>query len=160
MNTKNMNRKQQSNTLGQETPLVIYDGSCGLCQTSVQFILKYEMNNKGLEEALIRFVPDDNFANEFQTIGFLYQDKIFTKSSAAIEISKHLRYPWKALKWSWIIPKNLRDKVYEYVAQNRHRWKPIPHCNLPNNHNSSRFIAKVPDNLKSRLTTVLNKGKN
>ena len=160
MNTKNINRKQQPSALGQETPLVIYDGSCSLCQNSVQFILKYEMNDQRLGEPLIHFVPDDNFANEFQTIGFLYQDKILTKSSAAIEISKHLRYPWKALKWSWIIPKILRDKVYEYVARNRHKWKSIPQCNLPNNHNSSRFIAKVPDHLKSRMTTFLNTGKN
>jgi predicted DCC family thiol-disulfide oxidoreductase YuxK len=48
--------------------------------------------------------------------------KIFTQSSAALRICKYLKGRWKLLYGLIVIPKFLRDAVYNFIAKNRYKW--------------------------------------
>jgi len=49
-------------------------------------------------------------------------DRCFTRSTAALKIARRLKFPWSLLSAFFIIPKPLRDGVYNWIARNRYRW--------------------------------------
>jgi len=110
-----------------DKPVILFDGVCNLCNSSVQFILKRDTEKKFLfaslqsvygQKLLQQFsLPVDNF-NSF----ILYQDgKIFSKSTGALKMFSQLG-GWKWVKIFWIVPKFIRDAVYNLVANNRYKW--------------------------------------
>ena len=49
-------------------------------------------------------------------------DRAYTRSAAALQIARRLRFPWRLLYALILIPPFLRDKVYDLIARNRYRW--------------------------------------
>lgn len=105
-------------------PIVIYDGECGMCSSFVQFILKHEKTEN------VRFTPTDSqlaisiinqhFGSDIpDSIIYINGDKILTESSAAIEISKELKWPFQIVRYIGIIPRSIRDIVYRFIAKRR-----------------------------------------
>lgn len=110
-----------------DKPVILFDGVCNLCSSSVQFILKRDKQKKfrfaSLQSAygqkiLNQFnLPQDNF-NSF----ILYQDgKIFSKSTGALKMFLQLN-GWKWIKIFWLVPKFIRDAIYNLIAKNRYKW--------------------------------------
>lgn len=110
-----------------EKPVILFDGVCNLCNGSVQFILKRDKEKKFLfaslqsefgQKLLEQFdLPLNNF-NSF----ILYQDgKMYTKSTGALKMFSQLK-GWKWTKAFMIVPKFIRDGVYNLVANNRYKW--------------------------------------
>jgi predicted DCC family thiol-disulfide oxidoreductase YuxK len=130
----------------QEAPLILFDGVCNLCSGSVQFILKRDKGKKFLfaslqsaagQKILSRFnLPTDNF-NSF----ILYQDgKIFSKSTGALKMFEQLN-GWKWVKIFWIVPRFIRDAVYNVIANNRYKWFGKKEaCWLPTPELKARFL--------------------
>lgn len=131
-------------------PVVIYDGDCGLCQASVQFMLRHDPAGKlrfaarqsaAGRELLVR----TGFADAAPNSVVLVENGIAsTKSTAVLRISRYLRFPW-SLGWVFeLIPRFLRDAAYNWVARNRHRWTRRPAaCRLPTEQERQRFLDAV-----------------
>jgi len=127
-------------------PVILFDGVCNLCSGSVQFILKRDKEKKFLfaslqsaygQKLLQQFnLPADNF-NSF----ILYQDgKVFIKSTGALKMFSQLKN-WGWVKIFWIIPKFLRDAVYNLIAKNRYKWfGKKEECWLPTPDLKARFL--------------------
>jgi predicted DCC family thiol-disulfide oxidoreductase YuxK len=49
-------------------------------------------------------------------------ENVFFKSSAALTIAKYLNWPWPLLYGLIIVPKFLRDAVYDFIGNRRYRW--------------------------------------
>ena len=111
-----------------KNPILFFDGVCNLCQGSVQFIIKRDKNNlfrfaslqsdKAKELLPAELVSED----ALQSLVLIKGDKILTKSTAALTIAKSLSGLWPALYIFLIVPKFLRDVVYDFIARNRYRW--------------------------------------
>lgn len=110
-----------------DKPVILFDGVCNLCSGSVQFILKRDKEKKFLfaslqsgygQDLLKQFdLPADTF-NSF----VLFQDgKIITCSTAALKMFSQLK-GWGWVKIFWMVPKFLRDAVYNFIAKNRYKW--------------------------------------
>jgi len=90
--------------------IILYDGECGLCNRSVQFILKHERNQNLLFSSLQssfskKVFSDFNLKNDFDESILFYRDgKLFSKSK----------------------------------ARNRKRFSKV--CKLPNSNQSNRFL--------------------
>ena len=109
-------------------PLVVFDGVCNLCAGSVDFILRHET------APALRFAPVQSHtgARVISELGFDPGDaktfvlveagRAYVRSSAAIRVARHLRWPWRALAAFWIVPRPIRDWAYDRVAANRYRW--------------------------------------
>ncbi|MEO5590955.1 MAG: thiol-disulfide oxidoreductase DCC family protein [Chitinophagaceae bacterium] len=108
--------------------IVLFDGVCNLCSNSVQFILKKDRKNQFLfgslqgkagQEYLRKFnLP----ANTFNSFMLVEDQKLYTRSAAALRMLKHLGSGWSLLYAFIIIPKFIRDGIYNLVAKNRYKW--------------------------------------
>lgn len=110
-----------------DKPIILFDGVCNLCSASVQFILKRDKEKKfrfaSLQSAygqrlLMQFHLSTTTFNSF----ILYQNgKIYTRSTGSLKIFQQLK-GWKWVKIGWLIPKFIRDFVYNLIAKNRYAW--------------------------------------
>lgn len=108
--------------------IVLFDGVCNLCNSSVQFILRRDHSQRFVfaslqspagQKLLQKFgLPQDQF-NSFVLIE---NDKVYTRSSGALRVLLHLKKGWQLLYGLYIIPKPLRDIVYNWIARNRYKW--------------------------------------
>jgi len=108
-------------------PVVLFDGVCNLCSGSVQFILKRDKNNL-FQFASLQSKPGQEYlkkfnlpADTFNSFVLVEGDNIYTRSTAALRIAKNLK-GWKWLYAFRIVPKFIRDAVYNLIAKNRYRW--------------------------------------
>ena len=127
-------------------PVILFDGVCNLCSGSVQFILKRDKEKKFLfaslqsvyGQALLKqlHLPTDTF-NSF----ILYDgDEIFTRSTAALKMFSQLK-GWSWVKIFWIVPKFIRDAVYNLIAKNRYKWfGKKEECWVPTPELKARFL--------------------
>ncbi len=109
-------------------PIVLFDGVCNLCSTSVQFLLafnkKENLHFASLQSNFAKeLLLDQNIPNsELNTIIFIENKQVYTKSTAAFEITKHLTYPWRAMYYFKYIPKSITDWIYNLISKNRYNW--------------------------------------
>ena len=127
-------------------PLILFVGVCNLCTGSVKFVLKRDKEKKFTfaslqsttgQKLLSQFdLPNDTF-NSF----ILYQDgKMYTRSTAALKLFQQLK-GWKWAKIFWIVPKFIRDGVYNLIAKNRYRWfGKKEECWVPTPELKARFL--------------------
>lgn len=129
-------------------PLVLYDGTCGMCAASVQWILRHERDHalqfaplQGETAAAARArYPAIPVA--IDTIVLVKDDRAYLRSAALLHIADHLRAPWR---WSRVLrwcPSFLRDLGYRAVAAMRYRlWRRVDACALVPPAQRARFLA-------------------
>ena len=125
--------------------IVFYDGDCGFCNSTVQFILKHEKTDEVLFSALqSQFTSDflklNNFPEpDYSTLYFWSNGKLLKKSTAAIAILTHLKAPLSWLKIFKYTPLFIRDSVYDLIAKNRKKIQKET-CFLPSVDQKKRFL--------------------
>lgn len=135
-------------TLDPITPVVLFDGVCNLCNSSVLFIIRRDprarfkfapLQSEFGQEQLKRFrLP----TSELNSVLLLVDGKLYQKSSAAIKIAGRLNAGWPMLTIFRVVPVRVRDGIYDWVAQNRYRWfgkREV--CMIPTPELKSRFIG-------------------
>jgi len=129
-------------------PLYFFDGQCVLCSRFVAFCLKRDPDGhlkfasaqSALGARVLRALdlPDDTLD---RTILLLDEGRLHTRSTAALRALRHLRGPSRWLYPRILIPKFLRDPVYDIVARNRIRWfGRLDSCLVPTPQTRDRFI--------------------
>ena len=124
--------------------IIFYDGDCGFCNRTVQWILKNETTETVYFSAIqsmfsTRFF-DENDLNQpdLTTFYFWKNGRIYSKSSAALMLVHELRWYWKWLFFGYLIPRKLRDKMYDFVARRRNSLFKKS-CYVPDKDRASRF---------------------
>lgn len=115
--------------LPKNKQLILFDGVCNLCNSSVLYVIKHDKNN------VFMFAPLQSEAGkeiiEKYNIDTLKTDSILLyseanglsiKSSAALHIAKRLGFPRNLMTIFFIIPSFIRNWVYDFVARNRYKW--------------------------------------
>jgi predicted DCC family thiol-disulfide oxidoreductase YuxK len=127
--------------------IVLFDGVCNLCNTSVRFLLAY--NKKAnllfcpLQSAKGKELLDNlNWEGErINSLIFIESEQVHIKSEAIFKISKHLTYPWKVIYHFRYFPKRFCDWVYEVIAQNRYTlFGKKAYCMKPKPEWKNRFL--------------------
>lgn len=129
-----------------DKPVILFDGVCNLCSGSVQFILKRDKEKKFLFASL-QSAYGKNILNQFalptdtfNSFILLEDGKIFTRSTAALKMFSQLN-GWKWVKLFWIVPKFIRDAVYNLIAKNRYKWfGKKDECWIPTPELKARFL--------------------
>lgn len=126
--------------------IVLFDGECRMCDRSVQFIMKRDPKNHFKFASL---QSDKGKAILKQAHAPLVQDSLtvvsggqyFTKSAAVLYICRHLHGLWRFFYFFKIIPRPVRDGVYDFVAKNRYKWLgKKKSCHLPSPEDRQRFL--------------------
>jgi len=128
--------------------IILFDGICNLCNSSVNFIIKNDakehflfasLQSDAAKEILLH-LPSNNL--NLNSIVLIENGNFYEKSTAALRISKHLNGGYKALYAFIIVPKLIRDWVYNLIAKNRYKWfGKKEHCMIPTEELQYRFIA-------------------
>ena len=127
--------------------IVLFDGVCNLCNSSVQFIIKRD-KKKQFRFASLQgnygqaFLKKYNLpADNFNSFILLEDDKIYTRSTGALRMLKHLGSGWRLFYGLIILPKFIRDGVYNWVARNRYKWfGKKDECMIPTPDLKARFL--------------------
>lgn len=106
--------------------IIFFDSDCLLCNKIILFLLKRDKKGKlkfaQLNGKTAKKVLEKNYLNDNSTILFLNNKKIYMKSNAVLSILKLLNFPYNMLIIFYIIPRFIRDAVYDYIAKNRQKW--------------------------------------
>lgn len=108
---------------------ILFDSKCNLCSKTVKRVMKLDKNK------LFTFISNrseygkniisKNNLNSITTetiVLFTTENKFLIKSDAAISIAVKLNPLFLIFNILFIVPKKIRDRVYDYVAKNRYKW--------------------------------------
>lgn len=129
-------------------PIILFDGVCNLCNSSVQFVIRHDptaqfkfasLQSKTGQALLAKHhLPNA----DFDSFVLIENDKAYTQSTAALKVARQLNGPIKLLYGFIIIPSFLRNAVYTFVAANRYKWfGKKDSCMLPSPQLKDRFLT-------------------
>jgi predicted DCC family thiol-disulfide oxidoreductase YuxK len=131
----------------KSSPVILFDGVCNLCNQSVQFIIRHDRRAQfhfaALQSAfgiaqLLHFGIAPGMLN---SVIVIRHGKAYQKSTAALEIAKDLSGLWPALYIFKIVPRFIRDGVYDLIAKNRYKlFGRRDECMIPTPELKSRFL--------------------
>jgi predicted DCC family thiol-disulfide oxidoreductase YuxK len=114
--------------MNEEKKIVLFDGVCNLCSSSVQFIIEHDKKNQFLFSSLQgktgqEYLRQFNLpVNDLHSFILVEGSTLFTRSTAALRILKYLGNGWQLFNAFIILPKFIRDGVYAWIAKNRYKW--------------------------------------
>lgn len=133
-------------------PVLLFDDGCGLCNDAVQFVLRHDKQRSlyfaslhgqyGL--ALRARHPELNSIDSMVWVrpkDGLVGERIAIRSDAALLTAEYLGGIFRLAAVSRVLPRRVRDSVYNFVAHHRHRLWPAPvECLIPTAEQRSRFF--------------------
>jgi predicted DCC family thiol-disulfide oxidoreductase YuxK len=131
-----------------DRPVIIFDGKCVFCSGFARFILWADRKRRfrllaaqtGLGAALYRHYGLDPM--NYSTNILLADGRAWFKSAASLRIFQLLGLPWALLSAGWLLPRVLRDGLYDVVARNRLRWFGVREtCYAPDATQADRFLS-------------------
>jgi len=131
----------------QKNPVVLFDGVCNLCNSSVQFLIRRD------RQARLRFASlQSEFGqavlqkfnlpqSDFNSFVLWEGEKIYLRSSAALRIARYLGGFWRFFQIFWIVPPFIRNALYDLIARNRYKWfGKKTECMMPRPELKERFL--------------------
>lgn len=148
------NRQERSKTLPQteSNPIVLYDGVCGLCNRLVQFLLKRDSHDRfrfaSLQSTLGQEILKRHGANPLDLDTFYVvldygqpSEHLLARSDGIVYALTTLGGIWKIASVGKLLPKAIRDRLYNFVA--RHRYQVFgkhESCMLPEPKQRAKFL--------------------
>ena len=130
-----------------EKDILLFDGVCNLCNSSVNFIIDHDPKGRFKFAALQSEFGQKKLQElgfdqeEFDSLVLLSGDKVYKKSSAALRIAKKLSGLYPLLYVFIIIPPFIRHGVYDIIAKNRYKWwGKRDSCRMPTPELKARFV--------------------
>ena len=131
----------------QESPILLFDGVCNLCNASVQWVLNHDRKGQFRFAALQselgqQYLQQHGFDSaHFDTVIGAVGERLFLRSDAPLEIVRRIGGFWQLLYFFKILPRPIRDALYNFVARNRYRWfGRREECMLPRPEWKDRFL--------------------
>lgn len=112
-------------SISEEQNIVLFDGDCGFCNASVQWIVKRSQDGQFDYHPLqsltgkILLKKYGFSTNKNDSLVFIAKGQVFEKSTAALNIASHLGGIYTFFKVFLYIPESWRDMIYFWVARNR-----------------------------------------
>ena len=133
-----------------QPPIILFDGVCNFCNSAVNFVIKRDKNSilkfttlqSGIAHQMLanQKIP----ANDLSSFVFIENEKIYTRSTAALRVCKYLTGLWPLMYGFIIVPKFIRDGIYNWIAKNRYRWfGKKEECMIPTPQIKAKFLNEL-----------------
>ena len=137
-------------------PVLLYDGTCGFCADSVQLVLRHD------QRQVLRFAPlqgafgaavrsrHPELAQVDSVVWVEAPDggaaeRVLVRSDAALRVAQYLGGWFRLARVAGVLPRPVRDAVYDLIARHRHRLSGDgPSCLVPGPEVRSRFLDQAP----------------
>jgi len=119
-------------------PVILFDGVCNLCTGSVRFVIgrdarkrfRFASLQSPVAEKLLGAQGRDG--DRLESVVLVVGERTYRKSTAALLIARRLDGLWPLLSALLVIPRPLRDAVYDWIGKRRYRlfgkrdacWRP------------------------------------
>ncbi len=128
--------------------ILFFDGVCGLCNSTVQFLLdedragSYRFSPLQGQAARERLGVSDDPMQEFKTLVLVDGDKVYRRSEAVLRTVAGLGGIWSAAWALLLVPASVRDLAYDFVSRRRYAWfGKLDSCRLPTPAERARFLT-------------------
>jgi predicted DCC family thiol-disulfide oxidoreductase YuxK len=126
-------------------PIILFDGVCNFCNSSVNFIIEHDQKGyfkfAPLQSEIGKSLVEKFGLSDVDSIILVENEKAYTHSTAALKFIKHLDGIWKFAYIFIIIPRPVRDFFYKLFAKNRYRlFGKKEACMLPTPEVRQRFL--------------------
>lgn len=141
--------EERTNKTGQfrETPVVLYDGVCALCNWAVRFILDHDPESRfrfaPLQSAAARRILEnvDATGDLPDSVILVEGGAVLARSAAIFRVLAQLRTMWQVLLVFRVLPRGVADLVYDLVARTRYRvFGRYETCPIPTPDQRKRFL--------------------
>jgi predicted DCC family thiol-disulfide oxidoreductase YuxK len=131
----------------KDQSIILFDGVCNFCNGAVNFLIKKDKKSQ-LKFGAIQSEQGQELlrtyglsTTEINTFIFIENKKAYTRSTAALKVSKYLGGLWPAFYGFIIVPKFIRDGIYNWIAKNRYKWfGQKDECMIPTPDVRQRFL--------------------
>lgn len=127
--------------------VLLFDGVCNLCNSSVQFILardpkaKFRFASLQSDEGQELLQAFEDRPSDLSSVVLIEDGQLYARSDAALRVARQLSGGWPLLYAFIVLPRALRDAVYNWIARNRYRWfGKRDSCMIPSPELRSRFL--------------------
>lgn len=128
--------------------LILFDGVCNLCNSSVLYVIKRDKKNLFMFAPLQsnvgkQIIEEFNIdTNKVDSIILYNPEKgIYHKSTAALKVASKLGFPLNLLSVFLVVPNFIRNWVYDFIARNRYKWYGKKDaCMIPTPELKSKFL--------------------
>ena len=131
----------------KDQPIILFDGVCNFCNGAVNFVIRKD------KRSVIKFTPiqsvqGQQLLNQYgfppshlSSFIFIKNGNAYTQSTAALQVCKSIGGVWRLLYGFIIVPKFIRDGIYNLVAKNRYKWfGRKDQCMIPTPEVRQRFL--------------------
>ena len=128
--------------------LVLFDGVCNLCNGFVQFVLERDRAGKvvfaslqsDLGQRVLRAL--DLPTQQLGTVLLIDGGRVYDRSDAPLRLARYLGGAWPLAGALRMVPRFLRNGIYDFVARHRLRWfGERAQCMLPRPEWRARFLG-------------------
>lgn len=101
---------------------------CNLCNSTVQFVIARDKNSRfrfaSLQSQAAQKVLQDagSSPDRPDSVVLIDDEGVHTRSEAALRTARKLGLPWSLLVATGVIPRLVRDPIYNWVARHRYRF--------------------------------------
>ena len=127
--------------------IILFDGVCNLCSGFVQFVIprdeagKYRFASLQSDAGQALLTEHDLPTDGLESVVLIEAGESYVKSSAIIQIATGLGGAYRLLSPFRYVPRSVRDRVYDFVADHRYRWfGKKDRCMVPSGDVESRFL--------------------
>jgi len=126
--------------------IVLFDGHCNLCHGFVVFIIRRDPRGRFKfasiqSEAGRKALAGAGRAESLESVVLIENGQVYDRSTAGLRILRSLGALWPLTCVFMVVPRMLRDAVYNWIARNRYAWfGRTAQCLLPTPEISSRFL--------------------
>ena len=153
--------------MAHQRPVILFDGVCNLCNSAVQWVIERDKEGRfdfaSLQSAaarreLAKVIDAKEIDALPDSIVLLDSDGVHIRSAAALRIVRGLGSRFALLRLGIVLPRPIRDAIYDLIARNRYRWfGRRDACMMPTPDIAARFLdagePRLPNPLSPPSTT-------
>lgn len=144
---------KELNTLLENQPILLFDGECGFCNRSVQFVLQRERKDSKhgnrLHFAALQSTEGKLLRDYFEidpkidSLILIKHHAAYIKSCAALRLTLYMKGLWPLMSVFILVPPFLRNLVYDFIAKRRKNiFGRVENCALLQEEDSARFLDR------------------
>jgi predicted DCC family thiol-disulfide oxidoreductase YuxK len=128
--------------------VILFDGVCNACSAFVQFVMKRDPAGRFAFAPLQSAAAGRMLAGRLvladppPTLVLVEADRFYMRSTASLRIASRLSFPWNLTAVLILVPRPVRDWVYNLIAAHRYRWFGRSEaCMVPTAEQRARFLS-------------------
>jgi predicted DCC family thiol-disulfide oxidoreductase YuxK len=129
-------------------PIAFFDGVCGLCNAIVDFLLRVDtkrvllfapLQGETARRALGPMAQEQDVGED--SFVLLDEHGMHERADAVLATCRHLGGPWALIGLAGLLPLELLDQGYRFIARNRYDWfGQRATCRIPTAEERERFL--------------------